>query len=361
MSIRSVITAVALVAAIAPAIAQTPFYQGKTLAVIINLSAGGPTDVEGRLLSRHLGKHIPGNPTVITRVMTGAGGVVATNWIGQVAPPDGLNLGFFSAVASASVLGAPSLKIDVTRLALVAAGSGVSVAYARRDTGGGIARPEDIASKKDVWIGGLSIDSDKDLRLRLQFDLLGLPYRYVTGYPGTSDIRLALERNEVQITSESLPSYRAAVEPGLVAKGEALPVWYDTTREAENGHPEEARGIPATTFYDYFIRVRGKPPSGEAWDMLDTVNTVARGYERIMVMAPGTPPEAFADVQKGIVAMLRDPEFRADAEQTMKFVPSYDTSDVAMATYRAKVAPNPKVVSYFQTYMEEGKTQNVRK
>src|SRR6185295_774857 len=70
--------------------AEKPFYEGKTLTVLINYAAGGPTDVEGRLLARHLGRHIAGQPNVIVQNMSGAGGVIGTNYLGQVAKNDGL-------------------------------------------------------------------------------------------------------------------------------------------------------------------------------------------------------------------------------------------------------------------------------
>ncbi len=340
---------------------QHAFYQGKQLSLVINLSAGGPTDTEARLMARHLGKHIPGNPTIVPRIMTGAGGIVAANWIGQVAANDGLNLGFFSSVAAASSMNVPSLKTDITKFAFAGTGSGVSMTYARRDTGGGLAEPEDLMKKGSLWIGGLAIDSDKDLRMRLQLDLLGLPYQYVTGYPGAADIRLALQRNEIQMTSESMPAYRAAVEPSMVDKGEVIPVWFDHVNESKASRPHEAKGIKATNFFDYFKHVKGKAPDGFLWDAFDTMNTVARGYERIIVMPPGTPREAVADVQKGLEEMVRDEEFRGDAMTTMKFVPEYDTSDAAAALYREKVAPNPKIVSFFEKYIEDGKAKSASK
>ena len=76
--------------------AETPFYQGKNVIFIINFSAGGPTDIEGRIVARHLAKHIPGNPTVIPQNMAGAGGVTGMNFLGEVAKRDGLTLGYFT-------------------------------------------------------------------------------------------------------------------------------------------------------------------------------------------------------------------------------------------------------------------------
>ena len=73
--------------------AEKPFYEGKTLTVLINYAPGGPTDVEGRLLARHLARHVAGNPSVVVQNMAGAGGVIGTNYLGQVAKRDGLMMG----------------------------------------------------------------------------------------------------------------------------------------------------------------------------------------------------------------------------------------------------------------------------
>ena len=337
------------------------FPGSKPISIVVPFAAGGPTDTEGRLVARHLGRHIPGNPTIVPRNMTGAGGIVAANWLGQVAPPDGLNLGFFSGVASASVMGVPSLKTDIANYSFAGSGWGVSVAFIRKNAGSGVNAPEDLMRQKDFWIGGLAIDSDKDLRMRLQLDLLGIPYKYVTGYPGAADVRLAIQRGEVQMTAESLPSYRASVEPNLIATGDAIALWLDIANEASAPRPKKAEGIKATTFYDYFLRVKGKPPEGLLWEAFDITNTVARGYERIMVMPPGVPSQALADVKTGIAALASDPDFLKDAMATMRFAPDYETGAEFEATYKRMVRPDPRLIAFFKDYIEEGQKQSKRK
>ena len=94
---RSISIAIAaLITATQPALAQNdpPFYAGKRITLLVNFAPGGPSDIEGRLLARHVGKHIPGNPTVIVQNMDGAGGQVGTNYLGEVAPRDGTMVGY---------------------------------------------------------------------------------------------------------------------------------------------------------------------------------------------------------------------------------------------------------------------------
>ena len=110
------------------------FYKGKRLSVLINYSAGGPTDVEARLFARNIGRHIAGKPQVIGKNMAGAGGVVATNFLGQKARKDGLTLGYFTALGTTTAFKAlkdKGLRVDPAKFALVATQAGTSFTYVR--------------------------------------------------------------------------------------------------------------------------------------------------------------------------------------------------------------------------------------
>jgi tripartite-type tricarboxylate transporter receptor subunit TctC len=189
--------------------AETPFYRGKTLTVLINFAAGGPTDVEGRLAARFLGKHIPGQPAIIVQNMPGAGGVTGTNYLGEVAKPDGLILGYFTNQFFNLLTADPTLRVDLAKFAYIASIEGVAVAYIRKDVAPGIQDPKDMIKAKNFKAGGLSLNSAKDVRFRLQLDILGIPHQYVTGYNSNSDARLAVERNEIQFFTEGTPGYRS--------------------------------------------------------------------------------------------------------------------------------------------------------
>ena len=95
------------------------FYAGKTLNLLINYAPGGPADVEGRVVARHLGKHIAGNPTIVIRNMPGAGGVVGANWIGTIAPTDGSTLGFLTGVTSKAAMADANFKADMAKYAFI--------------------------------------------------------------------------------------------------------------------------------------------------------------------------------------------------------------------------------------------------
>ena len=134
-------------------------YRGKTVTFMINFTPGGSTDVEGRVLARHLGDHIPGKPTVVVQNMGGAGGSIGTNYLGQVAKPDGLMLGYLTASVGKQALGEADLKVDLRGLEFLGNVPDVNVTYMRKDVQPGISAPADIMKAKGFWIGGLTPDA----------------------------------------------------------------------------------------------------------------------------------------------------------------------------------------------------------
>src|SRR5437879_11457130 len=95
--------------------AEAPFYQGKNVTFLINFAAGGPTDIEGRIVARHLAKHIPGNPAEIVQNMAGAVGVTGINFLGEVAKRDALTLGYLTGPYNHQMMKSPSLRIDLMK------------------------------------------------------------------------------------------------------------------------------------------------------------------------------------------------------------------------------------------------------
>ena len=299
--------------------AESQFYKGKTLTVLINYNTGGPTDIEGRLVAKHFSKHIPGQPTIIVQNMAGAGGIIATNYLGEVAKPDGLTMSYFTGNFFNILLADPILRVDLAKFAYIASIEGSSVAYIRKEV---LKDPLEIAKAPLFKAGGLSATSTKDVRFRLELDLLGSKYQYVTGYNSNSDARLALQRNEVQFFVEGLPAYRATVEPQMVKTGQVVPL-YANELINEDGVLEANEEAPdLTPFSKLYQMVHKKPPSGPYWDALK-VTYISQGMQRVAMMTPGTPAPAVATLRQAFAAMLKDAEFVADFKKVTQSSPSY--------------------------------------
>ncbi len=352
--------AAALVFGAAPAIAQgNDFYKGKTLTFLINFTPGGPTDFEARLVARHIVKHLAGAPTIVPRNMPGAAGIIGLNWLGQVAPRDGTVMGFFTGAASKSAMGDPGIKVDILKLGFVASGPGTSVAYIRSDVPPGMKKPEDILKAKNFWAGGLSPEADKDVRIRMQLDMLGIPHKYISGFRGSAEARLALQRGEVQMTAESMPTYRASIEPGIIKTGEGVPLWFDPFDDGEKfSTPAEAEGIPAMHFPAFYEKVTGAPPKGLMWDSFRVVNNVGTLFLRTLLMPPDSPPQAIAALKDGLAKMQEDPDFKAEAEKTMKYIPRYVSDANMESIFRKTMVPPAEIRAFLRDYIEKGKVAN---
>jgi tripartite-type tricarboxylate transporter receptor subunit TctC len=161
--------------------ADEPFYKNKRLTLLINFAVGGPADVEGRLFAKYIGRHIAGEPGVLVQNMEGAGGVVGAKYLGAAAPKDGTVVGYFTGTGFIYAIDPSRFDPDFLSYGFVAIQGGATVAYVRADVPPGMKTASDIAKAQGLIVGGLSVDTSKDVRMRLALDLLGLKYKYVTG------------------------------------------------------------------------------------------------------------------------------------------------------------------------------------
>jgi tripartite-type tricarboxylate transporter receptor subunit TctC len=192
--------AIATVALALPSVSQAEsvadFYKGKTVELLIGYSGGGGYDVYARLLARHMGKHIPGNPTIVPRNMPGAGSLVLANWLYNVAPKDGTAFGIIGrGTPFDPMLGIEAAKFDPTKfLWLGSMNNEVSVCVSWHTSG--VTKYEQVLDKELV-VGGTGPSADTDQFPRITNAVLGTKFRIISGYPGGNDISLAMERREV--------------------------------------------------------------------------------------------------------------------------------------------------------------------
>jgi tripartite-type tricarboxylate transporter receptor subunit TctC len=184
-------------AAIAQAQSPENFYKGKNVEMNIGYSVGGGYDVYARMIARFMGKHIPGNPTVITKNMEGAGSLRLANWLYTAAPKDGTVFGTIGrGLAFDPLLGAKGAQFDATKFSWIgSANDEVSVCVAWQGTG--ITKFEDLLNTQ-MSVGGTGGGSDTDVFPQIVNGVLGTKMRLISGYPGGNDVGLAMERGEVQ-------------------------------------------------------------------------------------------------------------------------------------------------------------------
>jgi tripartite-type tricarboxylate transporter receptor subunit TctC len=178
--------------------AQAPFYQKKTIQVVIGSAPGGLYDRWGRLFAQHMGKYIPGNPNLVAQNMPGGGSMVATNYLYGLAKPDGLTIGMFQTfMYLQQLVGVPEVKYDVRKFNwLGSQEKGQMMLYIRADSPyksmDGI-----LKAKEPPKCGGSGASDQTALLTRLLEETIGAKFIRVLGYPGGSEVDLAMERGEV--------------------------------------------------------------------------------------------------------------------------------------------------------------------
>jgi len=299
----SLVVVAAVIAAWPPSTgtAQTPaeFYRGKTVDLYIAYSAGGGYDLYARLVARHLGKHIPGNPTVVPKNMEGAGGLRLANWLYQAAPRDGTAIGATSrSVAFEPILGNKGAQYDAGKFTwLGSANDEVSVCVAWHTSG--VATFDDLLVK-ELTIGSTGAADDTYQFPRFVNNVLGTKFKIITGYPGGNDVSFALERGEVGgrcgWSWSSIKSIRMAwvTEKKMhllmqfsLAKHADLP---DVPLIMDLAKSDEQRQM----FRLIFARqVMGRPFQGP----------------------PGVPADRLRALQTAFMDTMKDPEFLAEADR----------------------------------------------
>jgi tripartite-type tricarboxylate transporter receptor subunit TctC len=197
------------------------FYKDKTIRVIVGFSAGGGFDTYARMIARHMGKHIPGNPTMIVENMGGAGSLLAANYLFARAKPDGLTIGnFIGTLVLQQIYGTKGIEFDARRFEWLGAPVQDMTACALTKASGVTNLEQWFAAKEPVKLGGEAPGANDSDTPRVLKTALGLPIQLIEGYKGTSQIRLAAEAGEVAggcWTLESIKvTWRKGLESGLV-------------------------------------------------------------------------------------------------------------------------------------------------
>jgi len=284
------------------AMAAAPFYEGKTIRIVVGYSAGGGYDTYARVLSRHMGRHIPGNPGFIVENMTGAGSLISANHTYKVAKPDGLTLGHFNGgLFFNQVLGQPGIEFDARKFEFIGAAVKEEVAFAFTKASGITSVEKWMASKTPVKMGGVSPGAfAPDNVIRIVKTVLGLPIQLVSGYKGTADIRLACESGELAGTSWGWDSMRATWRKGLET-GDVVVVL--------QGVPRPFSDLPNVPL------AIGLAKTEEARMLIDMGIHSPSVFARPFVLPPGTPKERVQILRTALMETLKDKEFLAETEK----------------------------------------------
>src|SRR3954466_2540441 len=283
----------------APAQAPANFYKGKNVDLLIGYSVGGGYDVYARLIARHMGRHIPGNPTVLPKNMEGAGSLRLANWIYNVGPKDGTAFGIIGrGTGFDPLLGNNAAQFDATKFTwLGSANNEVSICVAWSTSG--ITKFEDLQSKPLI-VGGTSTSADTDQFPRIVNGVLGTKMKVVTGYPGGNEVGLAMERGEVQgRCGWSWSSVKSTHQKWIDDKQFTILV-----QLALSKHPD----LPDVPLV---VDLAKTDEQRQILRLIFARQVMGRPF----VGPPNIPPERAAALRDAFMATMKDKDFLADTEK----------------------------------------------
>ena len=303
--------------------AQEPSFDGKTARIVVGFSAGGGFDAYARAIARHLGKHIPGMPTIIVENMPGAGSLIAANFTYNQTKPDGLTIGhFIGGVVVGQLLGNPGAQFDSQKFEWIGAPSRLEAVCALTRITGVIDIKSWMAVKTPAKLGATGPGSETYDVPRVLQAALGLPMQIVSGYKGTADIRLAAESGEVGGTCWGWEVMKAqwakALDSGEVrvviqAVPKAQPDLAKVAVAMDLAKGEEAKQLIQVGIHDQsaILRPFALPPSTPK----DIVRTIRRAFQDTMKDAQfrtemqqanlTIDPVEAAEIEKVVASMAR--------------------------------------------------------
>jgi tripartite-type tricarboxylate transporter receptor subunit TctC len=336
--------------------AGEPFYKGKRLAVMVNFAPGGSTDIEGRLFARHIARHLEGQPNVVVQNMDGAGGFNGAAYVGEIAPRDGTMLGFMGGTAWQYATDPERFRTDLRTYEFIAFQPGTTVYYVRTDVSPGMKEPRDIVRANGLIAGGNGVFNSRDLLIRLGLDILGVSYRYVTGYRSGQTARLALQRNEVNFYAEPASAYRGAVEAQVIKPGLAIPVYVDPVYNGETlSASAQVDGLSIPVFQDLYRTIKGAPPSGQLWDVYLSALALTSAMGRLIALPPKAPEAAVTALRQATARLNNDPALADDSMKSLGFVPNYVTGPYTNRLSRQTLTVRPEMRACVADYIKSVK------
>ncbi len=193
--------------AVTPALAQAPSLAGKNVTMVIGFGPGGGYDLWGRVVARHIGKHLPGNPSVVPQNMPGAGSYNAANHIYNIAPKDGTVMGIIARDAALGpITGATGARFDPTKLTWLGTPTTETNVCIASNTDKVKVKTVDDLYTKELIVGDTGVGTGTHSYPKALNALLGMKFKIIGGFPSSSDVFLAMERGEVDGICESLDS-----------------------------------------------------------------------------------------------------------------------------------------------------------
>ena len=324
-------------------LAQTNFYQGKTIAIIVGTVPGGLYDLWGRLLGRIMGKYIPGNPTMMVQNMPGGGSMIAANYLYGVAKSDGLTIGMFQThMYLQQLVRRPEVKFDVLKFNwLGSQEKGTMMLYIRGDSPYP-SMDQIIKAKEPPKCGSTGVGSAGYILDRVLEVALGAKINTVMGYPGGNEIDLAVEKGEVHCRGNTiLPHFGR----------EPFDTWHKKGFDRhliQTARKRDPVVAEAPTIYELMDQYK----TAESNRRLANVLLSGAEFGRFMLVTPGTPSDRVKMLREAYAKSMKDPELIAEAKKgRMDMDPS--TGEELQALVQEIMDQPPDVIERMKKILSE--------
>jgi tripartite-type tricarboxylate transporter receptor subunit TctC len=289
-----------------PAYAQESFFQGKQVRIVVGLSSGGGYDRAARLVSRYIGKYIPGNPDVLVQNMPGASSVIAANYVAGVAKADGLTiLAAHNNLYLSQLAGHKEVKFDLTKLRWIGSLENDDMILFVRGDSPFKSMADVIRAGDPPKCGSTGAGSADYVMSRLLTETIGAKIEHVLGYPGSSEIGLALERGEINCMGLTITTYFAR---------DQYVTWYKNKFVrflAQGGHKRDPRLTDTPTVHELMDEFKTTPTKRRVAQAMNQGAEWARPF----MVAPATPAERVQILRNAFEKAAKDPDLVAEAKK----------------------------------------------
>lgn len=286
--------------------AQESFFKGKQMRIVVGLSTGGGYDRAARLIARYLGKYIPGNPDLVVQNMPGAGSVTAANYVWGVAKPDGLTLlAPHNNVYLGQLSGQKEVHFDLPKFQWIGSLENDDMMLFSRADAPFKSMSEIVRTKESPKCGSTGVGSSDYVMSKILEETIGAKIQHVTGYPGSSEIAIAMERGEVLCMGLTISTYYGR-EPFLS--------WLKTKFVrflAQSGRQRDSRVADAPTIYELMEEFKTPPTKRRV------AEAMLQGGEwaRPLMAPPATPADRVALLRNAYEKAAKDPDLVAEAKK----------------------------------------------
>ena len=326
-----------LQAASAGAQSAVDFYPGKQIILMVGSSPGGGYDAIARVVARHLGQHVPGNPSIIVQNTPGGGSITMSNRIYRTEPQDGTVLGLVQrGVLLAQLLKQSNVQFDVTKFNWIGSVSPDTSLVVAWNTAP-VKTVQDLLVK-ELIVGGTGATSDLELSARLLNATIGAKFKIVSGYPGQADVLLAMERGEIQGSADWSWSEIKTRHLDYVKDGKINLILQNALRKTPD--------LPNVPLAMDFIKDKTDRKAAELYFGLKQI-------ARPILAGPGVPADRLETLRKAFMALKDDAEYEADAKRIGLDDPT--PAGEIDSFVKAAAAASPEVVRRLTEILNPGK------